>query len=307
MTNSPSTSTPAELPLQSAQQRPILPEEVGLFATDKPQRQVGGRGVNAKNSRRRPLRKILSTPQQAGLIASFHASHEERVVAISELHPELDNEQVTKLRSINSFISQLARSYKGTGKLADWSKHVPAHIKQFFRLLWLARQPDAKVFTIRLDHDTATAALAAKRSPANHLAGIIQRTLTKLGITTEQAFNLEFVHGTSKENHPLHVHGILCIPTDRIEEVSKALRTALAKEYRQRFDNLAVHIDSIQNERWWAAYCIKEHDITASQLGTIRSRGTDSDYAGRAARRGGKAIYESMSDWLDYEQEPVLM
>ncbi|MNF55276.1 hypothetical protein D3C84_367320 [compost metagenome] len=300
MTNSTSTSTSAEQPGQSAQQRPILPEEVGLFATDKPQQLVGGRGVNAKNSRRRPARKILSTPQQAGLIASFHASHERHVVAISQLHPDLDNEQVTKLLSINSFISQLAKSYKGkgTGKLADWSKHVPAHIKQFFRLLWLARQPDAKAFTIRLDHDTATAALAAKRSPANHLAGIIQRTLTKLGITTEQAFNLEFVHGTSKENHPLHVHGIFCIPADRIEEVSKALRTALAKEYRQRFDNLAVHIDSIQNERWWAVYCIKERDITTGRLSAIRNRETDPDYAGHAARRGGKTIYESVSDWL---------
>ncbi|EMB2851993.1 TPA: hypothetical protein ACNH9H_004028 [Pseudomonas aeruginosa] len=297
MTNS--TSTAAEQSLQSVQQRPILPEEVGRFATDKPPQHVGGRGVNAKSSRRRPPRKILSTPQQAGLIASFHAGHEQRVAAISDLHPDLDNEQVTKLRSINSFISKLAKSYKGTGKLADWSKHVPPHIKQFFRLLWLARQPDAKAFTIRLDHDTATAALAAKRSPANHLAGIIQRTLTKLGITTEQAFNLEFVHGTSRENHPLHVHGIFCIPAARIEEVSKALRIALAKEYRQRFGNLAVHIESIQNERWWAAYCIKEHDITAGQLRDIRSRENDPDYAGRAARRGGKVIYERVSDWLD--------
>lgn len=297
MTNS--TSTAAEQPLQSVQQRPILPEEVGLFATDKTQQHAGGRRVNAKNSHRRTPRKILSTPQQAGLIASFHASHEQRVVAISDLHPDLDNEQVTKLLSINSFISKLAKSYKGTGKLADWSKHVPPHIKQFFRLLWLARQPNAKAFTIRLDHDTATAALAAKRSPANHLAGIIQRTLIKLGITTEQAFNLEFVHGTSRENHPLHVHGIFSIPVDRIEEVSKALRIALAKEYRQRFGNLAVHIESIQNERWWAAYCIKEHDITAGQLSTIRSRETDPEYAGHVVSRGGKLIYESMSDWLD--------
>ncbi|RJG11104.1 hypothetical protein D3879_15705 [Pseudomonas cavernicola] len=298
---STSTSTPVEQPALPAQQRPIRPEEVGRFATNKPEQHAGGCGVDAKTSRRKLPRKTLSTPQQAGLIASFHASHEQHVVAISELPPDLDSEQVTKLLSINSFISQLAKSYKGKGKgkLADWSKHVPAHIKQFFRLLWLARQPDAKAFTIRLDHVTATAALAAKRSPANYLAGIIQRTLTKLGITSEQAFNLEFVHGTSKENHPLHIHGVLCIPADRIEEVSKAIRAALAKEYRQRFDNLAVHIDSIQNERWWAAYCVKEHDITAGRLRTIRGHKTDPDYAGHAARRGGKAIYESMSDWLD--------
>ncbi|HHW2076575.1 TPA: hypothetical protein ACUUEK_000705 [Pseudomonas aeruginosa] len=297
MTNS--TSTAAEQPLQSVQQRPILPEELGLFASDKPQQHAGGRGVNAKNSSRRTPRKILATPQQAGLIASFHASHEQRVAAISDLHPDLDNEQVTKLLSINSFISKLAKSYKGTGKLADWSKHVPPHIKRFFRLLWLARQSDAKAFTIRLDHDTATAALAAKRSSANHLAGIIQRTLTKLGITTEQAFNLEFAHGASKENHPLHAHGIFCIPADRTEEVSKALRIALAKEYRQRFGNLAVQIESIQNERWWAAYCIKEHDITVGRLNAIRNRETDPDYASHAARRGGKLIYDRVSDWLD--------
>ena len=299
MTNS--TSIPAEPPALSAQQRAISPEEVGLFDADRPEQCAGGRGVDAKNSSRKLPRKILSTPQQAGIMANFHSSHEKHVVAISELQPDLDSEQVTKLLSINSFVSQLVKSYKGksTGKLADWSKHVPAHIKQFFRLLWLARQPDAKVFTIRLDHDAAIAALAAKRSPANHLAGVIQRTLAKLEITTEQAFNLEFTHGTSKENHPLHIHGVLYVQTDRIEEVSQALRTALAKEYRQRFDNLAVHIDSIQNERWWAAYCIKEHDITAGQLSIIRSREAAPDYASHAARRGGKTVYEGMSDWLD--------
>lgn len=234
-------------------------------------------------------------------MASFHSSHEGRVVAISELQEDLDTEHAAKLLSINSHVSQLAKSYKGkgTGKLADWSKHVPAHIKQLFRLLWLARQPEAKTFTIRLDNKTAIAALEAKRSPANHLAGVIQRTLIRLGITSELAFNLEFVHGTSKENHPLHVHGVFCIPADRIDEVSKALKTVLAKAYRQRFDNLAVHIDSIQNERWWATYCIKEHNIAADQLSAIRSRETDPDYASHVVRRGGKTVYESMSNWLD--------
>lgn len=260
-------------------------------------------GVDAKNGRRRARYKKLSTTHQAGLLANFKRMHEEGVVAISELHKDLDHEQIAQIEAKISFIIQIARSYKGkgTGKLADWSKHVPAEIKQFFRLLWLARQPHALAVTIRLDHHTATKALAAKRGPANHLADIIRRTLAKMGITTALAFNLEYTHGTSRENHPLHLHGILCIPVDRIEEVRLALRSALAEGYRQRFDNLAVHIEAIKNHRWWAGYCTKERGITADVLKKSRGRNTAPDYACASARDGGKTLYEGVNELFSDE------
>lgn len=260
-------------------------------------------GVDAKSGRQRPRYKKLATTHQAGLLANFQGMHEKGVVAISDLHPDLDHERIAQIEAKISFIIQVARSYKGkgTGKLADWSKHVPAEIKQFFRLLWLARQPGAIAVTIRLDHHTATKALTAPRGPANHLAGIIQRTLAKMGITTDHAFNLEYTHGTSKENHPLHLHGILCIPADRVEEVRLALRSALAEGYRQRFDNLAVHIEAIRNHRWWAGYCTKEQNITAETLKKVRGRKTVPDYACASARDGGKTLYESVNELFSDE------
>ncbi|OFJ86603.1 hypothetical protein HMPREF2840_21680 [Pseudomonas aeruginosa] len=197
----------------------------------------------------------------------------------------------------------MAQSYagKGSAKLADWSKRVPAEIKQFFRLLWLARQPDAVAVTIRLDHSTATKALDAKRGPANHLAGIIQRTLAKLEISTDLAFNLEYAHSTSTENHPLHLHGIVRISADRIEEVRLALRSALAVGYRQRFGNLAVHIAEISNPRWWTGYCTKEHEISADILKKARGMRTIPDYASDSARDGGRTLYQSVGELFSDE------
>jgi hypothetical protein len=260
-------------------------------------------GVDAKSSKRRAGSIRLSNAHKAGLLANFQGMREQGVAAISELDPDLDHEQIAQIEAKISFIDQVAQSYagKGSGKLADWSKHVPAEIKQFFRLLWLARQPDAVAVTIRLDHRTATKALDAKRSPANHLAGIIQRTLTKLGISTDLAFNLEYTHGASTENHPLHLHGIVRIPADRIEEVRLALRSALAEGYRQRFNNLAVHIEAISNPRWWAGYCTKEHGISADILKKARGKRTAPDYASNSARDGGKTLYESVGELFSDE------
>lgn len=58
--------------------------------------------------------------------------------------------------------------------------------------------------------------------------------MAKLGVETELAFNLEFNHTGNTENHPLHIHGALCIPEDSVKEVSEALRKALEMDYRQR-------------------------------------------------------------------------
>ncbi|RMS13629.1 hypothetical protein ALP72_101254 [Pseudomonas coronafaciens pv. coronafaciens] len=217
-------------------------------------------GVNAKSSRINRLGKALSTPGRAGLIASFSLSHAAHVVAINKLHPDVDHDELEALLRIDAFIQKLVHDYQGAGELQDWEKFVSPEIKQFFRIFHQCGKPDSKTLTIRLDHKTAEAAGASPRGPANYLAAMIKRTLAKLCIETDLAFNLEFNHTGRTENHPAHIHGTLCIPDDRVEEVTEALRNALAEGYRQRYNNLAVHIEKPRSAHWWAAYCVKEYD-----------------------------------------------
>ena len=232
-------------------------------------------------------------------MAGFYFGHAERVVAISKLHTDLDHDQLEKLLKTDAFIQKLIQSYQGIGKLPDWAKFVSPEMKQYFRLHLLCTKPDAKTITIRLDHDSAEAALAAPRGPANYLAEIIKRTLAKLGINTDLAFNLEFNHTGSTENHPLHIHGALCIPDDRVDEVSEALRKALALSYRQRYKNLAVHIEKPRSAQWWAAYCIKEYGTTTAKLTTERGRKSRPDYATQKLTQDAKAFYKDISAWLN--------
>ncbi|MNJ23940.1 hypothetical protein D3C77_183410 [compost metagenome] len=282
-------------------------EYSGALLSDSlcPQQKIPGQashtgvGVNAKKSGSNPKGRLLSTPGRAGLVARFHSGHAERVVAISKLHPDLEHDQLEKLLKADAFIQKLAQSYQGTGELPDWAKSVSPEMKQYFRLHVLCTKPDAKMITIRLDHDLAEAALAAPRGPANYLADIIKRTLKKLEIETELAFNLEFNHTGSTENHPLHIHGAVCIPDDRMHEVSEALRKALAHGYRQRYKNLAVHIEKPRSSHWWAAYCIKEYGITAGRLEAERQRKSRPDYVTQELTQEAKAFYEGVSDWLN--------
>jgi hypothetical protein len=225
--------------------------------------------------------------------------HAERVIAISNLHSDLEHDQLEKLLKIDAYIQKLMRSYQGSGDLPDWAKFVSAQMKHYFRLHLLCTKPDAKTITIRLDHDSAGAALAAPRGPANYLAEIIKRTLMKLGIETDLAFSLEFNHTGSMENHPLHIHGAFCIPDDRVGDASKALRKALALGYRQRYKNLAVDIERPRSAQWWAAYCIKEYGITASRLEAERGRSSRPDYATQQLAQEAKAFYEDISNWLN--------
>jgi hypothetical protein len=255
-------------------------------------------GVNAKTRHSKKSGRPLSTPGRAGLVAKFHLGHAKRVIAISELHTGLDHEQLEKLLRIDAYIQQLMHSYQGSGELPGWAKFVSSEMKQYFRLHLLCTKPDAKTFTIRLDHRTAEAALAAPRGPANYLAETIKRTLAKLGIETALAFNLEFNHTGSTENHPLHIHGALCIPEGRVKEASEALRKALAKSYRQRYCNLAVHIEKPRSAHWWAAYCIKEYGITAYRLEAERARKNRPDYTTQKLTQDARAFYENVSDWL---------
>lgn len=255
-------------------------------------------GVNVKSSRSNRLGRTLSTPGRAGLVASFSLSHAAHVVAIKKLHPDVDHDQLEALLRIDTFIQKLVHDYQGAGELPGWEKFVSPEIKQFFRIFHQCGKPDSKTLTIRLDHKTAEVAMAAPRGPANYIAAIIMRALAKLGIETDLTFNLEFNHTGRTENHPAHIHGTLCIPVDRVNEVTGALRSTLAEGYRQRYKNLAVHIEQPRSARAWAAYCIKEYDITGIKLTTERGRKTRPDYAARKLTQDGKAFYENISAWL---------
>lgn len=257
-----------------------------------------GAGVNANIGRSNNTGKLLYNPGRAGLVADFYLKHTEFVVAISDINSEHDNHQLEAVRKTDTFIRKLMKSYQGTGVLPDWAKFVSPEMKQYFRLHLLCTKPDAKTITIRLDHDSAEAALAAPRGPANYLAEIIKRALMKLGIKTEVAFNLEFNHTGSTENHPLHIHGAFCIPDDRVDEVSEALRTALALDYRQRYKNVAVLIEKPRSARLWASYCIKEYRITAFRLEAERGRKSRPDYATQKLTKEARAFYEDISMWL---------
>lgn len=281
----------------------VLPSVLLLPQQESPiQTNHAGAGVNAKEGHSRLSGRPLSTPSRAGLVAGFHLRHTRRVVAISEaiseLDTDLDRNQLENLLRADAFIHKLMQSYQGNGELPSWAKFVSAEMKQYFRLHLLCTKPNAKTITIRLDHDSAEAALAAPRGPANYLAEIIKRTLAKLGIDTDLAFNLEFNHTRSTENHPLHIHGALCIPDDKVKEVSEALRKALALGYRQRYTNLAVHIEKPRSAHWWAAYCIKEYGPTISRLKAERGRENRPDYATQKLTQKAKTFYEDISTWL---------
>lgn len=268
------------------------------------QAEHAGRGVNAKTRPSKQSIRPLSTPGRAGLVAKFHFSHTERVVAISELHQDLDRDQLQALLKTDTFIQTLMQSYQGVGDLPGWDKFVSPEMKQYFRLHLLCTKPDAKAITIRLNHDSAEAALAAPRGPANYLAEIIKRTLAKLGIETDLAFNLEFNHTGSMENHPLHIHGALCVPDDRVREVSGALRKALAEGYRQRYNNLAVLIETPRSAHWWAAYSIKEYSVTGTKIGADGHKSSRPDYATRNVTQMARAYYLSLSAWLAERPSP---
>ncbi|MNO72820.1 hypothetical protein D3C76_637740 [compost metagenome] len=83
-----------------------------------------------------------------------------------------------------------------------------------------------------------------------------------------------------------------------MNEVSEVLRKALALGYRQRYTNLAVHIEKPRSAHWWAAYCIKEYGITAGKLKADRGRQNRPDYATQKLTHGAKAFYDGISDWL---------
>lgn len=255
-------------------------------------------GVNAKKIRRRVTARALVTPGQAWLLAGFAAGMEKRVAAISQLDPQIDRRDIERIQKIDSYVQSLARSYLSTGKLPDWSKSLSKDIKQFFRLRHLLSQPHAHVISIRLGHKVAEAALNAPRGPADYLAGVIMRTLKALGINTELAFNLEFVHGVCLENHPLHIHGVLCVPDEQLPAVTDALTQALASGYRARWKNVAVLLERPQSPGFWASYCIKESAVTSEILFRKSGRTDSASYATRGQTRNAREFYTKIDEWF---------
>lgn len=261
-----------------------------------------GNGVNAKTRRQRVNAKRPSTVGQARVLAGFAAGMEKRLAAISQLHPQLDHEDIERIQRIDSHVQSIVRSYLSKGKLPDWSKSLKKDIKQFFRLRQLLSQPDARAVSIRLGNKVAKAALSAPRGPADYLAGVIMRALRALGISTELVFNLEFVHGECRENHPLHIHGALCVPDDQIEAVTVALVGALASGYRARWTNVAVLIQSPQNVGFWAGYCTKELSVTAEILSAQGISSKSASYSSRAQTQHTKKLYSRISNWIASEK-----
>lgn len=255
-------------------------------------------GVNAKKNRRRVTARALVTPGQAWLLAGFAAGMEKRVAAISQLDPQIDRRDIERIQKIDSYVQSLARGYLSTGKLPDWSKSLSKDIKQFFRLRHLLSQPHAHVISNRLGHKVAEAALNAPRGPADYLAGVIMRTLKALGINTELAFNLEFVHGVCRENHPLHIHGVLCVPDEQLPAVTDALTQALASGYRARWKNVAVLLERPQSPGFWASYCIKESAVTSEILFRKSGRTDSTSYATRGQTRNAREFYTKIDEWF---------
>lgn len=70
---------------------------------------VVGSGVNAKNRRSKRRGLALSTPSKTGLLANFYLDHAERVVAIKDLHPDIDHEQIEKVLKIDAFVRKLVQ------------------------------------------------------------------------------------------------------------------------------------------------------------------------------------------------------
>jgi hypothetical protein len=226
---------------------------------------------------------------------------ERRLAAISQLHPQLDHEDIERIQKVDAHIQHVARSYLSTGKLPDWSKSVEKDIKQFFRLRQLLSQPGAHTISVRLGHKVAEAALTAPRGPADYLAGVMMRTLKTLGISTEVVFNLEFVHGACRENHPLHIHGALCVSDDQVKAVTEALTRALAIGYRARWKNVAVLLERPKNPGFWASYCVKESNVTSEILFRKGGRPDSASYATRTQTRNAKAFYSKIEKWFGME------
>ncbi|MET0776800.1 MAG: hypothetical protein ABWZ65_15145 [Pseudomonas mandelii] len=258
-------------------------------------------GVNANKGLKKRQAKTLSTLGRARVVAALISKPANRLVALEVIRgnaSSLSSKDKQDILEIESFIRTLVTGYLKTESLPDWAKQLPSNIKNFFRLLEILQQPDGQAFTIRLSRDVAEAALAAPRGPADFLSAIIKRQLEKLGIKTEIVFNLEFVHGRSNENHPLHLHGAFRIPDSSVSVATDALKAALALRYRARGRNLPILIERPRSASGWAAYAAKELDVTMAKLKTLNPGRLIASYSTHAQSRRAKEYYETIQNWL---------
>lgn len=261
-------------------------------------------------------RKQLLTPRAAGLLSNFYHGNKSNLAVLGELqtretYTETNlREEISRRAAAIQFQKSLALSTTRGVALPDWERRLPPETKRAFALLALARHPDAKSITFRLGHEVAEAAMSAKHGPTDYLARILQR----LGLT-QTAFVVERSTSESHENNPYHIHGVAIIPAALLDELTRELigadgkpgrsklQAALApppckkstppvRGYRQRYNNKAIDIRPAKTAGGWFQYITKEIDFTAHDLGARP------DYASRSAAQAGKALYESIQEWI---------
>lgn len=264
--------------------------------------------------------KKRCTPRLAGLLVVLYHAHESNLAVLGELQtlknscrdsasPKIKDE-ISRRAAAMEFQQSLVQSITHGVGFPDWERRLSPDAKRAFALLALARHPDAKSFTFRLGHEVAEAALRAKKSPTDYLARLLQR----LGIT-QALFVLERSASESDENNPYHIHGVAIIPVDLLDELTREpigsdgkprpgkLQAALApppckeatppvRGYRQRYNNKAIDIRPVKTAGAWFQYITKEIDFTAHRLSARP------DYASRSAIQAGKALYESIREWI---------
>lgn len=277
-------------------------------------------GVFPQEALAKPASKKRCTPRLAGLLTILHHAQASTLAVLGELQTlksscghsadtRIEGE-IRRRSAALEFQQSLARSAAGEVSLPDWERRLPPETKRAFALLALARHPDAKSFTFRLGHEVAEAALRAKHGPTDYLARILQR----LGLT-QAAFVIERSTGESDENNPYHIHGVAVIPAGLLDELTREaigsdgksrpskLRALLApprcndakapiRGYRQRYSNKAIDIEPVRTAGAWFRYITKEIDFTTRDISARP------DYASRSAIQAGKALYESIRDWV---------
>ncbi|MGH8379753.1 hypothetical protein [Pseudomonas sp.] len=322
-----SASCHVEQRIFSAQQRQILPEEVGLFATVK--------SIDAEYS---PLEKERITP--ASSPSSFTESYKFGTVRkrTAKLHSPQNAWTLAAITGLLStgfgaishypfsqYQQQLARSwlrsrYWGQAiilnppqvdDLPEWDD-LPADVKHFFKLSYLLSQPGAQFITIRLSPQIGEKALAAPRGPADWLANKIKRALKSVGIPADHiAFALEFAPKQAKTLHKLHIHGAACIPVEMRRQVSEALTDALAPDYKQHGTNEAVRLEAPEKAGDVAKYVVKESKITKNRIIRLLNQNRSNNHgngasphrASELATAGGRAIYNDLRGSLFGNQE----
>ncbi|MFI8611179.1 hypothetical protein ACIGFL_23035 [Pseudomonas sp. NPDC077649] len=266
------------------------------------QRRPTTRGHFLKKHRVTARTQRALTPGMVGALASFHNGYQRHVAVLGQL--DTSNPDITTLKKLH-VPTKLALEYTSGITLSDWQRRLSPEVKRAFTQLGVARQPGARIVTFRLGHEVAEKALAATAGPAAYLAALLKR---KLGIG-DIAFILEFSNSASNGSHPLHLHGIACIPDGLTEERIRAVlapeptRPSLVAQtlnpirgYRQRYVNKAIDLQPITTPGAWASYINKEYLLTQRKLGGAP------DYASHSASRAGRELYEELVQWIKNER-----